>query len=73
MSPPVLFLLGAVALSMLGAMFVWLSSRPRKQRFGHSIHSFSRDLHALAPHRKEEPRGRPGPRPRLHDRPPSRK
>ncbi|NNC80231.1 MAG: hypothetical protein HKN94_08780 [Acidimicrobiales bacterium] len=73
MSPPVLFLLGAVSLSMLGGMIVWLSSRPRKQRFGHSIHSFNRDLNALAPPRKEAPRGKPGPRPRLHDRPPVRK
>ncbi len=49
MSSPVLFLLGAVALSSLGAMVVWLLSRPRKERFGSSIDSFNRDLSALAP------------------------
>ncbi len=46
---PVLFLLGAVALSSIGAMVVWLLSRPRKERFGSSIDSFNRDLSALAP------------------------
>lgn len=49
MSDPVLFLLGAVALSVLGAMTVWLLNRPRKVRFGSSIDSFNRDLNALAP------------------------
>lgn len=56
MSNPVLFLLGAVALSSLGAMVVWLLSRPRKERFGSSIDSFNRDLSALAP-----PGSRPNP------------
>jgi hypothetical protein len=60
---PVLFLLGAVTLSILGAMVVWLLSRPRKERFGESIHSFRQDLSALAPPPPAPPRSRPGPRP----------
>jgi hypothetical protein len=46
---PVLFLLGAVTLSLLGGMVVWLLNRPRKERFGSSIDTFNRDLDALAP------------------------
>lgn len=49
MNTPVLFLLGAVALSALGAMIVWAASRPRKERFGSSVQSFSQNLDALAP------------------------
>lgn len=57
MNTPVLFLVGALALAGLLAMLVWLASRPKRQRFGHSIDSFSRDLSALAP-----PNRRPSPR-----------
>lgn len=49
MSIPVLFLLGAVALSALGGMGVWIASRPRPEKFGSSIETFNRDLDALAP------------------------
>ena len=49
MNTPVLFLLGALALSALGAMIVWAASRPRKERFGSSVQSFSQNLDALAP------------------------
>ena len=49
MNTAVLFLLGAVALSALGAMIVWAASRPRKERFGSSVQSFSQNLDALAP------------------------
>ncbi len=68
MNTPILFLLGALALSMLGGMVVWLSSRPRKERFGSTIETFSRDLDALAPNRPparsvaDGERPRPGPR-----------
>jgi len=46
---PILFLLGAVALSALGGLVVWIASRPRPERFGSTIDSFNRDLDALAP------------------------
>lgn len=49
MNEPVLFLLGAVALSALGGLIVWVLSRPRREKFGSTINSFSRDLNALAP------------------------
>jgi len=49
MNTPVLFLLGAVALSALGGMAVWIASRPRPEKFGSSIDTFTRDLDALAP------------------------
>lgn len=62
MTAPVLFLLGAIALALLGATIVWLLSLPRKARFGESIHLFRRDLDALAPPNEEAPRPRPGPR-----------
>jgi len=68
---PVLFLLGAVALSALGGMGVWIASRPRPEKFGSSIETFSRDLDALAP-----PGTRPSPtRPSSSKRPqfPARK
>lgn len=63
MTAPVLFLLGAVTLSLLGALVVWMLSRPKKERFGESIHSFRKDLHAIAPPRAPAPRSKPGPRP----------
>ena len=63
MTAPVLFLLGALTLSMLGGLLVWMLSRPRKERFGESIHSFRRDLHAIAPPRPPKPQAKPGPRP----------
>jgi hypothetical protein len=46
---PILFLLGAVALSALGGVVVWIASRPRPERFGSAIDTFNRDLDALAP------------------------
>lgn len=49
MNTPVLFLFGAVALSALGGLVVWIASRPRPERFGSTIDTFSRDLSALAP------------------------
>ena len=49
MSEAVLFLLGAVALSALGGLIVWVLSRPRQEKFGNTIDSFSKDLNALAP------------------------
>lgn len=49
MTTPILFLLGAVALSALGGLIVWIASRPRPERFGSTIETFSRDLDALAP------------------------
>ena len=49
MNEPVLFLLGAVALSALGGLIVWVLSRPRREKFGNTIDTFSRDLSALAP------------------------
>ncbi|MDW3176208.1 MAG: hypothetical protein R8J94_02360 [Acidimicrobiia bacterium] len=49
MTTPILFLLGAVALSALGGLIVWIASRPRPERFGSTIDSFNRDLDALAP------------------------
>ena|GEM_PF-2644245 len=49
MNTPILFLLGAVALSGLGGIIVWIASRPRPERFGSSIDTFNRDLDALAP------------------------
>jgi hypothetical protein len=48
-STPILFLLGAVALSALGGLVVWIASRPRPERFGSTIDTFTRDLDALAP------------------------
>ena len=65
MTAPVLFLVGAVALSLLGALVVWLLSRPKKERFGESIHAFRKDLRAIAPPKPPpaERRDRPGPRP----------
>ena len=62
MTAPVLFLMGAIALSLLAATIVWLLSLPRKERFGESIHLFRRDLDALAPPSEPAPRPRPGPR-----------
>ncbi len=49
MNTPILFLLGAVALSALGGIVVWVASRPRPEKFGSSIETFNRDLDALAP------------------------
>ncbi len=49
MTTPILFLLGAVALSALGGVVVWIASRPRQERFGSTIDTFNRDLDALAP------------------------
>ena len=49
MNSPILFLLGAVALSALGGLVVWIASRPRPERFGSTIDTFNRDLDALAP------------------------
>ena len=63
MTAPVLFLLGALTLSMLGGLLVWMLSRPRKERFGESIHTFRRDLHAIAPPPPPKPQTKPGPRP----------
>lgn len=53
MTTPILFLLGAVALSALGGLVVWIGSRPRPERFGSTIDTFSRDLDALAPPGRE--------------------
>lgn len=55
MTTPVLFLLGAVALSALGGLVVWVLSRPRPERFGSSIDTFHRDLDALAPPGRAKP------------------
>lgn len=63
MTAPVLFLIGAVTLSTLGGLLVWMLSRPKKERFGESIHTFRKDLHAIAPPPPPQPRTRPGPRP----------
>lgn len=49
MTTPILFLLGALALSALGGVIVWIGSRPRPERFGSTIDTFNRDLDALAP------------------------
>lgn len=49
MNDPVLFLLGAVALSALGGLIVWILSRPKREKFGSTIDTFTRDLDALAP------------------------
>ena len=86
MNEPMLFLLGAVALSALGGLIVWILSRPRRERFGSTIDTFSKDLSALAPpgasrkgsSAKPQTRGarpaatggRPGPRPTVAQRPP---
>lgn len=63
MTAPVLFLVGAVTLSTLGGLLVWMLSRPRKERFGESIHTFRKDLHAIAPPPQHQPRAKPGPKP----------
>lgn len=49
MNTPILFLLGAVALSALGGLVVWIASRPRPEKFGSAMDTFNRDLDALAP------------------------
>ena len=49
MSEAVLFLLGAVALSALGGLVVWVLNRPRREKFGTTIDVFNRGLNALAP------------------------
>lgn len=73
MTTPVLFLLGAVGLSVVLGLVVWLFSRPRKQKFGSSIDAFNNDLSALAPQKNPNYRSaaqtqgvrtKPGPRPR---------
>ncbi len=56
-----LFLVGALSLAALGALAVWIASRPRRERFGSTIDTFSRDLDALAPpgqNRQPPPAGR---------------
>ncbi len=63
MTTPVLFLLGAVALSALGGLVVWVLSRPRPERFGSSIETFHRDLDALAPPGRAKPNRAPRQRP----------
>lgn len=63
MTAPVLFLVGAVTLATLGGLLVWMLSRPRKERFGESIHTFRKDLHAIAPPPPPRPRAKPGPKP----------
>lgn len=73
MTTPVLFLVGAIGLSVVLGVGVWLFSRPRKQKFGSSIDAFHNDLSALAPRKesvyqqpahRQGPRSKPGPRPR---------
>ena len=51
MTIPVLFLVGALGLSFVLGLIVWLVSRPRKQKFGSTIDSFHNDLSAMAPSR----------------------
>ena len=71
MTIPVLFLLGAVGLSIILGLVVWLVGRPRKPKFGSSIDAFNKDLSALAPRHvpnqsagRSRAAGKPGPRPR---------
>lgn len=77
MTIPVLFLVGALGLSFVLGVIVWLVSRPRKQKFGSTIDSFNNDLSAMAPSRSHarrtasathrqaaKARPKPGPRPR---------
>ena len=52
MTIPVLFLIGAVGLSAILGIVVWLVSRPRKPKFGSTVETFSNDLSALAPSRR---------------------
>ena len=52
MTIPVLFLIGAVGLSVVLGLVVWLFSRPRKPKFGSTVDTFSSDLSALAPSRR---------------------
>ena len=52
MTIPVLFLVGAVGLSVVLSVVVWLFSRPRKPKFGSTVETFSSDLSALAPSRR---------------------
>ena len=52
MTIPILFLLGAVGLSIFLGVVVWLFSRPRKPKFGSTVETFSSDLSALAPLRR---------------------
>ncbi len=55
MTVAVQFLIGAAALAALGALGVWIASRPRRERFGSTINSFSNDLNALAPPGQRRP------------------
>lgn len=71
MNEPVLFLLGAVALSALGGLIVWVLSRPRREKFGNTIDTFNRDLSALAPPGRNQSRKRRQKRP--SDAPPVRR
>lgn len=66
MNTPILFLLGAVALSALGGLVVWIASRPRPEKFGSSIDTFNRDLNALAPPGSRPQRSRRATRPASH-------
>jgi hypothetical protein len=50
MNSNVLFLVAALVLSVLGAMVVWLLSRPRRPK-GSSVDQFNRHLRALSTER----------------------
>lgn len=51
MNTNVMFLVAAVVLSAVGALVVWLFSRPRRPK-GSSVEQFSRHLDALSPERR---------------------
>lgn len=53
----VAFLLGAVALSLIGSLALWLHNR-RPSSFGSSIDEFQREMHALGSEVDEPRRGR---------------
>ena len=54
----ILFLVAAVVLSLVGCALFLLSHR-KPTSLEHGIHSFSREMDALSPHRSQAPPRRP--------------